>query len=235
MNSINSKWTYSLAGSASVAVLAVMLVGPNITDLLPGEQIAERNEPAKTSLADKSARQSETRIVGKQEAVLAPVEERAAAKPVPEVNDSAAEIAEEVAELDEQSQTVTLDIAAPGEPANDKGLVILREEPVKEKSDKKRTDWDSIRAESRLQGNSLYGEGLDPETRDRDQSRLSIAAHNTAASEAAAAMASSRWPRLSTRPFSTASTALHTRPWPSASASSRVMSRPSATICRKLS
>ena len=34
MNTINSKWTYSLAGSASVAVLALVVVGPNMSELL---------------------------------------------------------------------------------------------------------------------------------------------------------------------------------------------------------
>jgi len=34
MNTINSKWTYGLMGSASVAVLALVAVGPNVGDLL---------------------------------------------------------------------------------------------------------------------------------------------------------------------------------------------------------
>ena len=34
MTTINSKWAYSMAGGASVAVLALMIVGPNVTDLV---------------------------------------------------------------------------------------------------------------------------------------------------------------------------------------------------------
>jgi len=34
MNTMNSKWSYSLAGGASVAVLAMVIVGPNVGDLL---------------------------------------------------------------------------------------------------------------------------------------------------------------------------------------------------------
>ncbi|MEM9332907.1 MAG: VWA domain-containing protein [Pseudomonadota bacterium] len=61
MNSIQSKWTYGLAGSASVAVLAMMIVGPNVGDvLLPQESLLENpvvaNKPLKpeneTALVD---------------------------------------------------------------------------------------------------------------------------------------------------------------------------------------
>ena len=34
MNALNSLFTYGLMGSASVAVLALVVVGPNLTDLL---------------------------------------------------------------------------------------------------------------------------------------------------------------------------------------------------------
>ena len=37
MNSLNNKFTYGLAGSASVAVLAMLVVGPNISELLQPE------------------------------------------------------------------------------------------------------------------------------------------------------------------------------------------------------
>ncbi|MEM7069339.1 MAG: VWA domain-containing protein [Pseudomonadota bacterium] len=58
MNTLNSKWTYGLAGSASVAVLAMMIVGPNVTELLPQTKKPAPAEVTQMNLSDSEASQA---------------------------------------------------------------------------------------------------------------------------------------------------------------------------------